>query len=210
MSSLGLVTDQLAQWADAVAVKAKRANDPDSIDALAKAEAEFRRLQVIVQAAIAELAAYRSAKPAKASRAPRMVMISALEFWRRHGLAVEAVRAAYGDNWKCHAPFGHTELATIPSRWRSFETETGTTLRWHRDARVPSASYWLEGRLPTGLKITPDYPRHVPGVEPLARDAAWHRAHGYVWHGGQWLHEVEATVAGARADGEFAYAEAAD
>lgn len=180
--SLSAVTFQLKQWADVSAAKAKRANDPDSIAALTKAEEQFRALLAATQAAEAEMAALRAAKPAKAATSRRKV--TALEFWRRHGLAVDRIRAVYGDGWKCRAPLGETELVTVPACWRSFKTERGTTLQWGRDHRMPAAQYWADGLLPTGLAVTPDYARHVPGQE-FKQDARWLREHGYEWYADQ-------------------------
>lgn len=162
--SLSIVQAQLQQWAAGSAEKARRANDPDSIAALSQAEEQFRRLAALVQASMAELAAYKSLAASKPATGRRVVRISALEFWQRHGAAVEAIRAVYGNGWKCRAPFGETELATVPPGWRSCKTERGTVLRWGRDHRVPAARYWPGQRLPLGLSITPDYPRHCPEI----------------------------------------------
>lgn len=169
--SLSIVQAHLQQWAAGSADKARRANDPDSIAALRQAEEQFRRLSALVQAGMAELAAYRVLAPSKPATHRRMVRISALEFWRRHGMAVQAIRAVYGGGWKCRAPFGETELATVPAGWRSCKTERGTVLRWGRDHRVPAACYWPDKRLPAGLAITPDYPRHRPEVIDYAEAA---------------------------------------
>jgi hypothetical protein len=160
--SLAIVTNQLQQMAAASAVKASRANDPDSIAAARRAEELFRRLTALVQGATVELDAYRTLTTATAPKRRARAGIDALEFWRRHGLAVESIRETYGHNWTIKAPFGETELVTVPACWRSFKTERGTTLTWRRDNRIPAAKYWPDQRLPVGLVITPDYPRASP------------------------------------------------
>lgn len=64
---------------------------------------------------------------------------------------------------------------------------------------MPSARFWPDQKLPAGLDISTDYERHVHGVTRL-HDAGWHKAHGYVWHGGAWVHEIEVRGARNRAD----------
>jgi hypothetical protein len=186
--SLAIVTNQLQQMAAASAVKAARANDPDSIAALKQAEELFRRLSALVQGGIVELDAYRKLAATKAPKRRGRAGIDALEFWRRHGMAVASIRAAYGDNWTIKAPFGETELVAMPPCWRSFKTERGTTLTWRRDNRIPAAKYWPDQRLPEGLTITADYLRATGEEE--AHDDAWHLAHGYVLSLGMWVSEL--------------------
>jgi len=190
--ALALVTNQLQQLAAACAAKAKRANDPDSIAALQKAEEQFRKLQAMVQASVTELDAYRAAAATKAAKASQKGRIGALEFWRRHGLAVDAIRAEYGDNWKIKAPYGETEIVSVPNGWRSCTTERGTKLNWPRDARVPAARFWADGKLPPALTVIPDYPRSTGHAKDEVRDDAWLLAHGYVDRGGKtgWVDEM--------------------
>jgi hypothetical protein len=200
--SLQIVQAHLQQWAAGSADKARRANDPDSIAALRKAEEQFRRLSALVQAGIAELAANRATATSKAATKRHKAGISALEFWRRHGIAVEGIIAVYGRNWKIKAPIGETELVIVPAGWRSCRTERGTLLKWGPDHRVPAARYWPSQILPPALTVTPDYPRASPGsrVEEGERDALWYQAHGYVYHFDPdhkrvgWVREVEVRV----------------
>jgi len=173
--SLAIVTNQLQQMAAASAVKAGRANDPDSIAALKQAEELFRRLSALVQGGIVELDQYRKLAATKAPKRRGRAGIDALEFWRRHGMAVASIRAAYGDNWTIKAPFGETELVAVPACWRSFKTERGTTLTWRRDNRIPAAKYWPDQRLPEGLIVTPDYPRATGGRVLRARAVGAYR-----------------------------------
>lgn len=160
--SLQIVQAHLQQWAAGSADKARRANDPDSIAALRKAEEQFRRLSALVQAGIAELAAHKAAVASKPATKRHKAGISALEFWRRHGIAVEGIIAVYGRNWKIKAPIGETELVIVPAGWRSCRTERGTLLKWGPDHRVPAARYWPSQILPPALTVTPDYPRASP------------------------------------------------
>lgn len=96
--------------------------------------------------------------------------LSALSFWALHSQAVEAIRAEHGERWGVVAPFGHTELVTVPARWLKFRTERGTILTWRRDHRIPGARYWPTGELPCELTVTPDYPRHP--FQPVDRYGA--------------------------------------
>jgi hypothetical protein len=173
--SLAIVTKHLQQWAAASAAKAVRANDPDSIAALKQAEEQFRRLSALVQGATVELDAYRTLATTKAPKKRAGARINALEFWRRHGLAVDSIRETYGLNWTIKAPFGETELVAVPPCWRSFKTERGTMLSWRRDNRIPAAKYWPDQRLPEGLIVTPDYPRATAGRVLRARAVGAYR-----------------------------------
>lgn len=196
--ALALVTNQLQQLASACAAKAVRANDPDTIAALHKAEEQFRRLQAMVQANMTELEGYRAVAAAKAAKASQKGRIGALEFWRRHGLAVDAIRAVYGDNWKIKAPYGETEIVSVPDGWRSCTTDRGTKLKWPRDARMPAARFWTDGKLPPALIVVPDYPRSTGRAKDEVRDDAWHLAHGYVDRGGKIGWTCEMLVRGER------------
>lgn len=191
--SLSIVATQLKTWSDSAALKATRANDPDSIAALKQAAGQFRSLLAAVRDAAVELDVCRrslAAVPArKAPTARRTGGINAFQFWAQHGKAVEAIIAAYGLSWKVRAPHGETVLATVPTCWRSGKTERGGIVRWSKDHRMPAARYWPEGRLPTGLEITPDYPRAEPSDKP--HDARWHRERGYSWDGKGWRFEIE-------------------
>lgn len=109
-----------------------------------------------------------------AKRAPRKLgakaaVLTALEFWAMHAEAVAAIQDEHGERWVV-APFGHTELVTVPARWLKFRTERGTILTWRRDQRMPAAKYWPTGELPCELTITPDYPRHP--FQPVDRYGA--------------------------------------
>lgn len=196
--SLSIVASQLKSWGDSAALKAVRANDPDSIAALSQAADQFRKLMEAVQNAAAELEDYKlrlAAAPAhKAVRVLRTPRMGALEFWHHRRLAVEAIGAVYGKDWAVKAPFGETVLVTVPTCWRSATTKRGTKLTWNKDGRMPAARYWPAGALPAGLAISDDYAREWSGYgppQPLLRDAAWHLARGYAWDGSNWRFEIE-------------------
>jgi len=106
----------------------------------------------------------RCAMTGRAPLRAAVARLDALAFWRAHGKAVAAVGAVYGLGWACRAPLGETVLATVPGGLRSHKTEQGTVLRWKADHRMPAGQYWPGGSLPDGLVLTPDTPRHVPGV----------------------------------------------
>lgn len=207
--SLSTVESRLRLWADSASLKASYLNDPDSIAAMDKAAREFRALMAAVQAAAAELAATReqlAAMPVpKAPKVRGVAGISAIEFWSRHGQAVQAIIAVYGTRWKLVAPAGETILATVPAGWRSAKTgvlreDGGNAVRWRKDGRMPAAHYWPEQRLPIALEITPDYPRAYvwtgygpPEAGDKPHSDAWHKTHGYVWDGltPAWRFEIE-------------------
>lgn len=109
-------------------------------------------------------------RPVAAPKAPKL---TAWEFWRMHGQAVDAVRAVYGDAWKIRAPFGDTVLAMLPAGFKSAKTERGTVIKWASGYRMPAAKYWPDGRLPDGLVIEADYPRANgrSGQETVATEA---------------------------------------
>lgn len=202
--SLSAVSDQLGQWATAMGARAARLNDPNSIEAMRKAEEQFKALQEIVRASIVDMEAYKQAaeaKPAKraTAKAPGM---DAPEFWRLHGLAVQQIYWRYGSNWKVSAPFGETVLVSLPAQFRSWKNERGVTIKWGRDHRIPAACFWKGERLPDGMVITPDYERAViwSGYgPPEPKPAAWFRAHGYVWSGCDWKQEMEVRAASIHA-----------
>lgn len=176
--SLTVVTEQLKVWADASATKARRANDPDSIKALEQAAAQFQRLSALVQAGITELAAYRAHPVRKAATVRPTGRMTAVEFWGRHGQAVQAIIGKFGLNWKIKAPFGETELAIVPSGWHSGKMVSGTRIRWPGDLRVPAARFWPDGHIPSALTIEPDYPRASgvdQAVERWKTAAKWFR-----------------------------------
>lgn len=208
--SLSIVASQLKSWGDSAALRAVRANDPDSIAALSQAADQFRKLMEAVQNAAAELEDCKvrlAAAPArKVTKVLRTARMGALEFWHHRRLAVEAIGAVYGEDWGVKAPIGETVLVTVPPCWRSATTKRGTKLTWNKDCRMPAARYWPSGQLPAGLEISPDYERsyvwagygppeadcwaeHKAEFKP--RDAPWHKDHGYVWDGKTWRFEIE-------------------
>lgn len=199
--SLSIVATQLKTWSDSAALKATRANDPDSIAALKQAAGQFRSLLAAVQDAAVELDVCRrslAAVPArKAPTVRRTCGINAFQFWAQHGKAVEAIIAAYGLSWKVRAPVGGSVLATVPTCWRSGKTERGGIVRWSKDHRMPAARFWVDGKLPEGLEITADYPRsstpvaYGPPEIDRPHDSRWHREHGYSWDGKGWRFEIE-------------------
>lgn len=199
--SLSVVSAQLKQWADNAALKATRANDPDSIHALNQAADQFRKLMETVQGAAVEL------EVSKRKPAPRRAGgMNAFGFWLLHGQAVDAIIAVYGLDWKTRAPFGDTALATVPTWCRSGKTEKGGIVRWSKDHRVPGARFWPDRKFPTGLEISPDYERE--GEVKRVHDPAWHKAHGYVWDRGEWRFEIEVRNALNRSEAIEAYKEA--
>lgn len=147
-------------------------------------------------------------RPVAAPKAPKL---TAWEFWRMHGQAVDAVRAVYGDGWKIRAPFGDTVLAMLPAGFKSAKTERGTVIKWASGYRMPAAKYWPDGRLPDGLVIEADYPRVAGECQrKLARGRfrsvmRWRRemAHGldirdqYTEHARKALAEMRAIPAAA-------------
>lgn len=201
--SLSVVSAQLKHWADSAALKASRANDPDTIHGMQDVADQYRKLMAAVAGAAEELRAVREAlaearKP-KAATVRRRGGINAFEFWRQHGQAVNAIIGVYGLEWKTRAPFGDTILATTPAGWRSGKTEKGGVVCWSKDHRMPAARFWPDQKLPDALTISPDYERAClwagygpPEAAFMAHTADWHRAHGYVWYGGEWVFEIQA------------------
>lgn len=201
--SLSVVSARLKQLADAAAAQATQANDPDRINAMQQAADQYRKLLAAVEEGLEELKVTKQqladAGKRKAVAARRTGKLRAFEFWARHGAAVNAIVAQYGLSWKTRAPYGDTIVATAPKGWRSAVGERGGTVNWSPDHRMPAARFWPEGKLPDALITTPDYQREDI-KNPRHHDAAWHHSRGYVWHRGNWCHEVEVRSERNRAD----------
>lgn len=205
--SLSVVSAQLKQWAEAAALKAVRANDPDTVHVMQQVADQYRTLLKTVQGAAVELqeAQRKLAEPPapKPPRVPRRgSKLEVMEFWAKHGEAVNAIIAVYGLNWKTRAPFGDTVLATVPLGWRSAKTgvlreDGGNAVRWRKDGRMPAPRFWPGQKLPDALLVEPDYERaylwdgYGPPEAFRPHDADWHRSHGYVWDGGAWVFEIQ-------------------
>lgn len=218
--SLSAVVFQLNTYADSAALKARQANDPDSICGMTKAAEQFKALAAMVQEAIESESARRGSvscgKPRPREVPHRQVSyrrhggragMSAFQFWHGHGQAVQAIIGEFGLNWKIKAPIGQTILVTVPPCWRSGKTERGGTVRWSADHRMPSAGYWPGGELPAALTVSADYDRHTAGVVK-SHDPGWHHSRGYVWDGKAWVFEIAMRNSQNHADGVVAYKEA--
>lgn len=174
-----------------------------------------------------------AAKVARAPRTtkapPKPVKLSALDFWALHGQAVDKIRAEYSDNWKLTAPIGETCLTSIEARLRpsySVGGKNATIVRWPRDSRMPAAKYWPGKAFPVGVIDHGDYERADPveaakirhhraqrtGKAPTATPHSddWHRAHGYVWNGKDWVSSIGLSRSQPFADIADDLAEAAD
>ncbi len=135
--------------------------------ALIEAERRIEELQALLRQQVVELENYPQlvAQPAPMSAKPRVVKapkpakLSALEFWRLHGQAVDSIRVIHGDSWKIAAPFGETELVTLAAGYKRVKTERGTVLNWSTDQRVPAARYWPGEAFPDGVTVQADYAR---------------------------------------------------
>lgn len=175
---LPAVADRLAQFAAASATARDRANDPDSQARFAALVRQYDQFAASVQAALGSI---RTVRPAAG--------VSAERFWQAAGAAQRAIIERYGLRWAILAPIGETILVTVPPRLRSYQTKGCTTIRYRADHRLPAAPYWPGGVIPASVQVTADTPRHVDG--PVKHDDAWHSAHGYMWHRGDWRHPQE-------------------
>lgn len=100
--SLSAVSAQLKNWADAAALKAVRANDPDTVHVMQQVADQYRTLLKTVQGAAVELqeAQRKLAEPPapKPPRVPRRgSKLEVMEFWAKHGEAVNAIRGDRGE-----------------------------------------------------------------------------------------------------------------
>lgn len=200
--SLPIVASKLNEWYETAALKAQRANNPDTIAQMNQAAAQFKALMEAVQAGARQLEALtrqlaEGGKPKAATSRAKGAM-TAIELWDRYGQAVNAIVAVYGTHWKTVAPLGDTVLVTVPAGLRSAKGKVkGVIIKWGQDHRMPAARFWPGGVLPSRLIVHADYVREDIN-NPAHRDAAWHRANGYVWHGGEWLREVEVRLESIR------------
>lgn len=166
--SISIVSTNLNQWAAASAIKAARANNPDSIKALQQAEARFLRLSALLQADMNELAQYRgiAAKKAatKARNAIGKAMIDCETFRASYFAACIAIQSVYG-NWRIQAPKADIFIADIPVCWQSRKTLDylghTKTIRYSKIEDIPQAQYWPGGVIPDGLVWRSAYPAYA-------------------------------------------------
>lgn len=166
--SLSIVNTNLNQWAAASAIKAARANDPDSIAALQAAEARFLRLSALLQADMSELAGYRAGAAKKAATKARTLagntLIDCETFRASYLAACDAIRSVYG-NWRIQAPKADIFIADIPVCWQSRKTldylGQRTTIRYGKIEVIPPARYWPGGVIPDGLVWRSAYPAYA-------------------------------------------------
>lgn len=218
--SLSAVSAQLKNWADAAALKAVRANDPDTVHVMQQVADQYRTLLKTVQGAAVELQeARRKLAEVPAQKPPKVLRrgkLEVMEFWAKHGEAVNAIISVYGLDWKTRAPFGDTVLVTLPPGWRSAKTgvlreDGGNAVRWRKDGRMPAARFWPGQKLPDALLVEPDYEREYlwdgygPPEAHRPHNADWHKAHGYVWTGSEWVFEIQMRNSQNYADAIEAY-----
>jgi hypothetical protein len=125
----------------------------------------------------------------KAQKLAKEPVLTAERFWDMRRAALEAICAEYGPRWGVLAPQHDTVMVTVPAKLRSYKTERGTTVRFHKDWRMPAARFWSGGRLPAALAVHPEAPRHDPSI---VHDDAWWTAHHCVKVNGEWIDSLEA------------------
>jgi len=126
-------------------------------------------------------------KPIAAPRKPAAGM-TAEQFFDARNIAC----ANAGADWH----LADSAWFTIPNKLRSFKTARGTTIKCHRDGRLPAARYWPDGQLPAGLE---------PAAVSTRSPAELHR--GYAARCAEWrdtAREMALIAFRARKRGEFA------
>jgi len=126
-------------------------------------------------------------KPIAAPRKPAAGLTAEQFFDARNAACANA-----GADWH----LADSAWFTIPNKLRSFKTARGTTIKCHRDGRLPAARYWPDGQLPAGLE---------PAAVSTRSPAELHR--GYAARCAEWrdtAREMALIAFRARKRGEFA------